>query len=138
MTAQAPSDHPFATILHYVEAFETLDADRVVPFYRLPCTFMAPGIHVVAADHAAARGVVARLIDHATSAGYARTVARDGQTRRLADDLALCTGTFIRFDAADGEIGRFGFTYVLCRHEDRWKIAVAVAHHVNPPVDPQP
>lgn len=138
MTHLSSAEGPFAAVLQYVRAFETLDPDRVVPFYRLPVTFLAPQIHVVAQDAAAARGVVTRLIDHAVTAGYARTDAIDGETRRLADDLALCTGTFVRFDAQDGEIGRFGFTYVLCLHEDRWKIAVAVAHHVDTPAHPQP
>lgn len=131
MTDPLP-DAPFATLLQYVRAFETLDADQVVPFYRLPCTFMAPQIHTVAADAAAARGVVTRLIEHAQIAGYARTGVCDGETRRLADDLALCTATFVRFGADGGEIGRFGATYLMCRHEERWKIAVAVAHHLRP------
>jgi hypothetical protein len=37
-------------------------------------------------------------------------------------------GTFLRYDAADAEIARFGFTYIVRSGSGGWRIVVAVAH----------
>ncbi len=126
------NDDPEETLRAYVKAFESLDADAVVPFYHLPCMFLAPpGVSLVA-DAAAARGLVEKLIEHARSQGYRRTETVGLSTTRLADTLASLSGVFVRFDGEDREISRFGFLYVLHRSAGAWRIAVAVAYGAPP------
>jgi hypothetical protein len=48
--------------------------------------------------------------------------------RALAPGLAELTGAFVRYDASQSEIGRFGFTYVVRAGAAGWRIAVATAH----------
>jgi hypothetical protein len=116
----------------YVRAFETLNPDAVVPFYHLPCTFIAPQNLFVAPDAETARAVAAHLMEQAKSQGYRRTEIRNLKTRQLAADLAWLTGVFVRLDEEEKEVGRFGFTYLVRTAESTWKIAVAVAHDVSP------
>ncbi len=55
--------------------------------------------------------------------------------RQLAAELALLTGTFVRYDGAGAVIGQFGFTYVARRQDGAWRIVVAVAHDPVAPGD---
>jgi hypothetical protein len=105
-----------------------LRAEAVVPYYELPCTFVRPeGVWVVH-DEAAAVILVNQLIEHAQSQGYHRTDISRLAVRTLAANLAALEGVFVRYDAAQEEIARFGFTYIVRRGEGGWRIAVAVAH----------
>ena len=124
------NDGPEETLRAYVQAFESLDPDAVVPFYHQPCLFVSPFGVSLAADAGAARGIVSQLVEHARSQGYRRTQIRGLEVKELADSVALLSGTFVRFGAGDGEIGRFGFVYVLHRGAGGWRIAVAVGHGV--------
>lgn len=126
------SASPEETLRAYVRAFESLDPDAVVPFYRLPCTFVAPhGVSVVS-DAEAARALAGALVAHARSQGYRRTEIVGLETRRLAESIASLSGTFVRHRADDAEIGRFGFTYTMWRSGEEWKIVVAMAHDAPP------
>ncbi len=124
---------PTEMLNDYVKAFETEEAAAVTPFYRLPCTFIRPDGVWVVSDDATAMTLAAHLIDHARSQGFRRTKTLDLEVRRLAAGLALMTGVFARANAADEEIGRSGFTYVVRRDDGAWKIVVAIAHDANPP-----
>jgi hypothetical protein len=119
----------------YVKAFETLDASAVTPFYRLPCTFIRPDGVWVVSDDATAATLAAHLIDHARSQGYWRTETRNLEVRRLAAELDIMTGVFVRTNAANEEIGRSGFTYLVRRDDGAWRIVVAVAHDPSPRPD---
>jgi len=125
---QGPED----VLRDYVRAFESLGADAVVPFYRLPCLFLSRhGPHPVS-DPAAARDLVHRLIEQARGQGYHHTEILDLDVRALGEDLAWVAGVFSRRDADQEEIARFGFAYTLIGEGDGWKICVAIAHELNP------
>jgi hypothetical protein len=119
---------PLEMLTAYVRAFETLRAEEVVPFYELPCTFIRPDGVWVVQDAATALVLAAHLIAHAKSQGYRRTALSEVTTRTLAPGLVELGGTFRRYDAADAEIARFGFTYIVRGGPDGWRIVVAVAH----------
>jgi hypothetical protein len=118
-----------AEMLHaYVRAFETLRGEHVVPFYELPCTFIRPDGVWVVQDAATALVLANHLIEHATAQGYRRTSVTGLGERALAPALAELTGVFVRHDASQAEIARFGFTYIVRLGPDGWRIVVAVAH----------
>ena len=119
---------PVDLLTAYVRAFETLSAEAVVPFYELPCTFVRPDGTWVAHDEATAIALVDHLIEHARSQGYHRTDVSRLAVRPLAAGLAELAGVFVRYDAAQEEIARFGFTYIVRRGGRGWRIVVAVAH----------
>lgn len=125
------SQTPFKMLSMYVRAFESLQAEQVVPFYELPCTFIrSDGVWVVQ-DEATAFVLANHLIEHAKNQGYHKTEISDVAMRTLAAGLVELTGVFIRYGASQTEIARFGFTYILRANSDTWKIVVAVAHDAN-------
>jgi len=48
--------------------------------------------------------------------------------RPLAAGLAELAGVFVRYDTAQEEIARFGFTYIVRKGDRGWRTVVAVAH----------
>lgn len=126
---------PLEMLDAYVRAFETLRAEEVVPFYELPCTFIRPDGVWVVQDEATALVLARHLIDHAKSQGYHATDVPEVAVRTLAPGLAELTGVFVRYDASHLEVGRFGFTYIVRRGPDGWRIVVAVAHEPLTEVD---
>ena len=123
---QAPQD----ALRAYVRAFETLDLHQVLPFYSFPCTFITPAGVTVVSDATAARGLAEALIEQARSQGYRRTEMLDLAVKLLGAELALLSGVFVRYDAQEQEIGRFGFAYTLRRDDTGWRIIVALSHDV--------
>ncbi len=121
---RSPSD----LLTAYVRAFETLRGEKIVPFYDLPCTFIRPDGVWVVQDEATGLVLANHMIDHAKAQGYRRTEIAELNQRTLALNLTELSGTFVRYDSSQTEIGRFGFTYILRIVSDAWKIVVAVAH----------
>lgn len=119
------------TLREYVEAFATLDPEAIVPFYHLPCMFIAPFGISFAADADAVRRTASALIEHARSQRYRRTEFLGLHMQELAANLVSFSGVFVRFNAKDDEIGRFGFFYIMRNEGAGWRIVVAVAH--DPP-----
>ena len=122
------SHSPEDTLRAYVRAFETLEAEAVLPFYDSTCMFIAPFGDSLAGDGEAARRTASALIEHARSQGYRRTEVRGLRVEELASNLAMLAGVFVRFDSRDEEIGQFGFTYIMRNAGAGWRIAVAVGH----------
>jgi len=119
---------PVEMLNAYVRAFETLRAEAVVPFYELPCTFIRADGAWVVQDEATALVLAGHLIEHARSQGFCRTVVSALTIRALAPMLAELSGVFVRYGLSDVEIGRFGFTYIVRRGSDGWRIVLAAAH----------
>lgn len=132
MDGAAPTSptRPEEALAAYVTAFATLEPEAVLPFYHLPCLFVSPqGAHAIT-EPAGLRALVTALMAQARGQGYHRTGTVGLEARRLGTALASLSGTFVRFNAAGGEIGRFGFAYTLRLGEEGWRIAVALAHDV--------
>ena len=119
---------PELTLEAYVRAFESLDADAIVPFYHLPCMFIAATGVTVVPDAAVAHGVASKLIEHARNQDYRRSEILDLEVKTLAERLSSLSGVFARFNSSGEEIGRFGFAYTMLRADTGWRIVVAIAH----------
>ena len=125
------TDGPEHALRAYVTAFATLDADTILPFYHLPCMFLTPFGTFLVSDVEASRVLVGMLIDQARSQGYHHTTIRHLDVRQLTPRLAILTGMFVRFNAAQDEIARFGFAYTLLHDGTGWRITVAIAHEAD-------
>ena len=125
---EALNAKPEVTLEAYVRAFESLDPDAIVPFYRLPCMFIAATDVTIVLDAAVARGVAAKLIEHARSQDYRRTEILNLEVKTLAERLASLSGVFARCNSSGEEISRFGFVYTMLRADTGWQIVVAIAH----------
>ena len=121
------TDAPESAFHAYLRAFETLDPEEALPFYHLPCMFIAPQGVFAAPDTDTARALLSQFMGQLRSQSYRRTEVVGLTVRKLSPGLASCGGTFVRFSIDSEEIARLGFTYIL-RNTDSWKIIVAVVH----------
>jgi hypothetical protein len=111
----------------YMQALETLDPERALPFYHLPSMFIAPQGVFPVPDVNAGRALLSQFMGQLRSQSYRRTEVVGLAVRNLSPDLASCAGTFVRFNASGQEIARVGFTYTM-RNAGSWKIVVAALH----------
>lgn len=125
------TDSPESAFHAYIRAFEMLDPEAALPFYHLPCMFIAPQGVFVAPDSDTARALLSQVMEQLRNQSYRRTEVVGLTVRQLSPDLASCAGTFVRFNTSGEEIARLGFTYTL-RNAGSWKVIVAVVH--EPPV----
>jgi len=121
------TDSPESAFQAYIRAFETLDPEAALPFYHLPCMFIAPQGVFAAPDTNTARALLSQVMEQLRSQSYRRTEVVGLTVRQLSPDLASCAGTFVRFNTSGEEITRLGFTYTM-RSAGSWKIVVAVVH----------
>ena len=121
------TDSPELAFHAYLQAFETLDPEAALPFYHLPCMFIAPQGVFVAPDIHTARALLSQFMGQLRSQSYHRTEVAGFTVRKLSPNLASCAGTFMRFNVGGEEITRLGFTYTL-RDTGSWKIIVAALH----------
>ena len=111
----------------YMQAFETLDPEKALPFYHLPSMFIAPHGVFPVPDANTARALLSQFMGQLRSQSYRRTEVVGLAVRNLSPDLASCAGTFVRFNASGEEIARVGFTYTM-RNAGSWKVIVAAVH----------
>ncbi len=121
------TDSPESAFHAYMQAFETLNPEAALPFYHLPCMFIAPQGVFTAPDIHTARALLSQFMGQLRSQSYRRTEVVGLTVRTLSPGLASCAGTFVRFNTAGEEITRLGFTYTM-RNAGSWKIIVAVLH----------
>ena len=121
------NDSPKSAFRAYIRAFETLDPEAALPFYHVPCMFIAPQGVFTAPDTNTIRGLLSQFMGQLRSQSYRCTEVVGLTVRKLSPDLATCTGAFVRFNTSDKEIARLGFTYTM-RYSDSWKIIVTMVH----------
>jgi hypothetical protein len=121
------TDSPALAFHAYIRAFETLDPETAVPFYHLPGLFIAPQGLFAMPDTNTARALVSQVMAQLRGQSYSRTEVVSFTVHTLSSDLAVCAGTFVRFNTGGQEITRMGFTYIM-RNSGAWKIIVAVVH----------
>jgi len=92
------TDSPESAFQAYVQAFEALDPEAAVPFYHLPCMFIAPQGVFVAPDIKTAQALLSQFMGQLRNQSYGRTEVLGLTARKLSKDLASCAGTFVRFN----------------------------------------
>jgi ketosteroid isomerase-like protein len=111
----------------YTRAFQALDARAVARHFHEPALFITPrdirALPTTAAVEQAYAEVMADLPPE-----YARTDFGPLSVHRLADDLAMVSGSGSWKDAANTDLMPFGMTYTLRRTGQAWRIVVAAIH----------
>lgn len=112
------------TFEDYAQAFETLDPSVVLPFYQYPAILIAEQKPVKILNKI--MGCVAFKIAMMglKRRGYHHGKTESLQVRQLRADLAIITGTVIRYKKDNSELERFDLNYTLRKVNHRWKIIV--------------
>ena len=128
--ADAAEDKAAATraLTDYVAAFGSLDTQRVLPYYHEPLMFVtaarAGALTTRAEIEAWLKQVFARLKER----GYARSEYSQLHVKPLSAGVAMVSTQTVRYKADGQELEKLGFTYVLRKTSDGWKVAVLVGH----------
>jgi len=124
---------PTETLTEYVRAFESLDPAAFVPYYNLPCMLITPAGLTAVADAATRQALAGQLVNQARQQGYKRTeFLGPVACQMLSPSLALLSGVFRRLNSSDEVILDLGFSYLMNKSDEGWKIAVAALYQHQP------
>ncbi|MBI2361429.1 MAG: DUF4440 domain-containing protein [Deltaproteobacteria bacterium] len=116
------------TFTAYVQAFQTLNPQAVLPYCHVPCMFISPQGVFAMTTLAEVEVLVARMMEGLKARGFARSVLRSLHTRKMSDNIALVTVSRVRYKTDGQELERLGETYTFRKTDDGWKIVVATIH----------
>jgi hypothetical protein len=121
--------NPLETLKEYLLAFATLDPAVFASYYNLPVIFIAPTGVAAATDGATARQLAESFAAQLRQQRYKRTEFLGSvDCQMLSSTQALLNGIFRRIDSTDQVISDLGFTYLMHKTDDRWKIAVLTTY----------
>jgi ketosteroid isomerase-like protein len=112
----------------YVRAFQSLDADAILPFYDEPCLLISPQGSVPLLTHADVKRFFQDLMADLRKQGYGSSEFPQLRGTLLSQTLTLVSGTGVWRKTGGEELRRFGLTYLLRRTDHSWRIAVAAIH----------
>lgn len=111
------------TFLDYAEAFERLDPAVVLPFFQRPAILISEQKPVKITNFTGwATFKIAML--GLKRRGYHHGKTESLEVRQLREDLAIVTGTVIRYKKDNSELERFDLNYTMRKVNHDWKIIV--------------
>jgi ketosteroid isomerase-like protein len=116
------------TFTRYVQAFQTLNPQAVLPYCHVPCLLISPqGVRLMETP-AEVEALFARMIEGLQSRRYARSEVTDLHVSQMSEHIAFVSVSRVRYNTDGQELERLGETYTLRKTDDGWKIAVATVH----------
>ncbi|MGA7934903.1 MAG: hypothetical protein WCA35_15260 [Kovacikia sp.] len=126
-TAVVAADPPILrTFLDYAKAFETLNPSVVLPFYQYPAILITEQKPVRLTNHLCGWMAFGFAMLTLKLRGYHYGKTESLEVRQLRDDLAIVTGTVIRYKKDGCELERFDLNYTMRQVNSHWKIIVGV------------
>jgi hypothetical protein len=116
------------TLLDYYAAFNTLEAEAVLPYFHQPSLLLGPQGAFAAPTYHTLTTVLTSVIDSLRARGFGRSELSVRRVESLSASATLATGVAIRYRIDGQELERVGVTYVLYHADNRWKIAVLLVH----------
>jgi hypothetical protein len=112
------------TFQDYAQAFETLDPSVVLPFYQYPAILITEQKTVKITNKIMGCVAFKIVMIGLKWRGYDHGKTESLHVRQLRDDLAIVTGTVIRYKKDDSELERFDLNYTMRKVNNDWKIIV--------------
>ena len=131
--AQGPEEHKAIAdfMRQYGAAVGTFDSPKVLPYYEEPLILVSQARTVVLPARADIEGFLNPFWRRLQERGWTgRSDSREVHVRQLSGGLALTSVLVVRYKADGEELERAGFSYLLRKSGDTWKIAVLVGHDV--------
>jgi len=116
------------TFSDYVQAFHTLRAGAVLPYWHVPCLFISDRGMRIMTTEAEVEGFFTQLIEALKGRAYARSVLTSLSVNQMSERTALISVSRVRYRTDGQVLERLGETYTLRRTDDGWKIAAALVH----------
>ena len=116
----------------YASAVGSFDGSRLVPYYEQPLTIVTAARTVVLKDAGEIQGFMNPFWERLKQRGWSgKAESPQIHIRPLGPGVALASVLVVRYKTDGEELERGGFTYVLRKTGEQWKIAVLVGHGVS-------
>lgn len=113
----------------YAQAFNSLEPEKVEPFFHLPAMLMTSERVAVMLTNQDVIKVFEQLMDSLKKQDFKESkIIGSLKVIQLSNNQGQVAGIAKRFNRADEEIEHFGFTYTLRKVETQWKIIAGVLH----------
>lgn len=112
----------------YVAAVGTLEAQRVAPYYHEPLMFVAAAGARSLATRADIEAWLTPVFARLKERGYARSDWAEFQSKLLSSGVAVVSTQSVRYRTDGQPMETLGFTYVLRKTKEGWKVAVLIGH----------
>ena len=112
----------------YVAAVASLDAQRVAPHYHEPLMVVAASGARALATRADIAAWLTPVLARMKERGYARSDWSEFQSKLLSNGIAVVSTQTVRYKSDGQQLEKAGFTYILRRTTEGWKVAVLVGH----------
>lgn len=112
------------TFQEYAQAFETLEPSVVLPFYQYPAILITEQKSVTITNKIIGWAAFKIAMTGLKGRGYHHGKTEALEVRQLRDNLAIITGTVIRYKKDNSELERFDLNYTLRKVKSDWKIIV--------------
>ena len=112
----------------YVAAVGSLDAKRVAPHYHEPLMFVAAAGARALATRADIEAWLTPVFARLRERGYARSDWSEFQSKLLSNGVAVVSTQTVRYKTDGQQMEKLGFTYILRKTSEGWKVAVLIGH----------
>jgi 3-oxoadipate enol-lactonase len=113
----------------YIQAFNSLEPTKVLPFFHLPAMLMTTKEVAVMQKPIEVLGVFAMLMDDLKHKNFKESqIVGALEVKQLSENQGQVVAVAKRFNLADEEIEHFGFTYTLRKVEGHWKMISGILH----------
>jgi ketosteroid isomerase-like protein len=116
------------TFTSYVQAFQTLNPQAMVPYCEAPCMLISSQGTLVMATPAEIEALFIGLIEGLKARSYGRSELTDLHVKQMSDHIAFVSVSRVRYRTDGQELERLGETYTFRKTADGWKIVAAAMH----------
>jgi hypothetical protein len=116
------------TLDEYYRAFSTLSIQAILPYLCEPALLVGPQGVIPLPAPSSIEPIFGPVMEGLRTRAYVRSELGSQEIRMLGARSAFATGIAIRYKSDGEELERAGISYLLCRLDDAWKIAVMVLH----------
>jgi ketosteroid isomerase-like protein len=112
----------------YVAAVGSLDAQRVAPHYHEPLMFVAAAGARALATRSDIEAWLTPVFARLKERGYGRSDWSEFQSKLLSNGVAVMSTQTVRYKTDGQQMEKVGFTYILRKTKEGWKVAVLIGH----------
>ena len=120
----------------YYQAFSTLDAQAVLPYFHEPSQLVSPAGVVPTPTRAAVMAVFQPAMDALRARGFAKSELIDLHLKRLSATTVIAGGVAVRRKTDGQELERAGVVYLVQKTDEGWQFATVVIHDADDALRP--
>jgi ketosteroid isomerase-like protein len=120
----------------YYQAFSTLDAQAVLPYFHEPSQLVSPAGVVPTPTRDAVAAVFQPIMDALRARGFAKTELTNLHLKGLSATTVIAGGVAVRRKTDGRELERAGVVYLMQKTGAGWQIVTIVIHDADDALRP--